>query len=237
MKLICYLSLGSPNIPHSIDIANHYVASGCDTIEVDFPAEDPYLDSPYIQSRMKEALSACNDYQKYMDAIVQIKKNQPKASFIVLIYEKTIKTIGIDRFIDFCQQNHLYDIICVGNEYPEVREYLMKSKLKVSTFIRYHLPEEDILVAKEANGFIYLQAKPSDQMHQEYQSLKTIIPYLRKRSISNPIYCGVGVSTPEDVKMVKDAGGDGVFIGSTVLKLHHDLPELKTMIQALKSQT
>ncbi len=39
-------------------------------------------------------------------------------------------------------------------------------------------------------------------------------------------YCGVGVHAPEDVKLVKEAGGDAAFVGSTILKLHEDIPAM-----------
>ena len=49
--------------------------------------------------------------------------------------------------------------------------------------------------------------------------------------------CGVGVSTVEDVKRVKDAGADGAFIGSTFLKLQNDVPALKAKIKEFKAAT
>jgi len=36
--------------------------------------------------------------------------------------------------------------------------------------------------------------------------------------------------------MVKEAGGDGAFVGSTILKLHSDKPELMKKIQEFKAQ-
>lgn len=237
MKLICYLSLGSPSLNFSKQIAKEYVKAGCDVIEVDFPAKDPYLDSPYIQGRMKEALKNCSNYQAYMDAIESIQNDNPSADFIVLIYEKTILDIGIDQFIKFCKAHQLEDIICVGNEHPNVRNSLMDQGLKVSTFVRYQLPQEDIVVAKKANGFIYLQAKPGEKLHPKYQTLDSIIPYLKSIGINTPIYCGVGISTPEDIAMVKKAGADGAFVGSAILKLHNQPEQMKATIKALKART
>ena len=41
MNLICYLTNGNPSIEGTIEMAKTYVASGCDIIEVDLPAQDP----------------------------------------------------------------------------------------------------------------------------------------------------------------------------------------------------
>lgn len=238
MKLICYLSLGSPSLEQSMINANHYVDAGCDVIEVDFPAKDPYLDSSYIQSRMKQALDSCDDYDEYMYAIEAMKRLHPNTEFIVLTYERTIEEIGKDKFIAFCKKNSLRNIICVGDELPKLREYLIKHDLLVSSYVRYHLPKEDIDVAKRTNGFIYLQAKSSGEYHETYKTLSDIINHLRQDlHINNPIYCGVGISTPEDVANVKAAGADGAFVGSTVLKLQTQPKALNLKIKELKAKT
>ena len=36
--------------------------------------------------------------------------------------------------------------------------------------------------------------------------------------------------------MVKEAGGDAAFVGSTILKLHEDVPAMKDMIRKFKAQ-
>ncbi len=237
MKLICYLSLGSPNLGQSKVNAQNYIDAGCDVVEVDFPAKNPYLDSPYIQGRMRLALAGCNDYSKYMETIEAIKAKNPSSAFIVLTYETTIKEIGLQKFISFCHKNNLKDIICVGNEFPAVRQTLIANNLLVSSYVQYHLLDEEIEVAKRTNGFIYLQAKSGGKYHKKHKDLKAIINYLRTEvKLPNPIYCGVGISSPEDIAMVKAAGADGAFVGSTVLKLQDKPEELKQKIIDLKAK-
>lgn len=238
MNLICYMALGSPSLETSIVTAKNYILGGCDIIEADFPAKDPYLDSPYIQSRMAEALRNCPDYFQYMKAIETIKAQNPTAKFFYLIYERTILEIGIQNFIDFCHRNQQLDVILVGTEFPHVRTALVEAGLQASAFIRYHLPEEDIEVAKKANGFIYLQASPAGVLHPKYQTLKDIIHHLRADlGLKHRINCGIGVSSPEYVRLVKEAGADGAFVGAIVLRLHEKPEEMKSMIRALKAQT
>ncbi|MDD3142089.1 MAG: tryptophan synthase subunit alpha, partial [Lachnospiraceae bacterium] len=200
MKLICYLALGSPSLQHSIEISSKYVEAGCDVIEIDFPASDPYLDSPYIRERMALALQGCNDYHEYMNTIEIIMRNNKSTRFIVLIYEDTVLQIGTEEFIQFCLNNSLHDIICVGNKFPMVRTKLMDSGLKISTYVQFHMPKSELEVAKNANGFIYLQAKSNGLFHETSKTLKDNISYLREVClIKTPIYCGVGVSSPEDI--------------------------------------
>jgi len=45
-----------------------------------------------------------------------------------------------------------------------------------------------------------------------------------------------GCDTPEDFKMVIDAGADGAFVGSTVLKLYDQPEKLKETVRKFKIQ-
>ena len=40
----------------------------------------------------------------------------------------------------------------------------------------------------------------------------------------------------EDVKMVKEAGGDAAFVGSAILKLQDDIPAMKEKIREFAAQ-
>jgi len=235
MKLICYLSNGYPTIESSISIAKEYVEAGCDIIEVDFPSSDPFLEGEYIAGRMKTALENCSDYSCYMEGIKTIKNNHPNTKFIVLSYENTIESIGIERFIEFCTQNGLYDMIYVGGDNQEIKSKLIENGIKISCYVQFHMPEEEIQAALSSNGFVYMQAKPTtNNINPKYPTLKDCIDELKRRGITREIYAGVGIYATEDIQMAKEAGADGVFVGSTILKLQTDIPKMKETIAKFK---
>lgn len=73
-----------------------------------------------------------------------------------------------------------------------------------------------------------------------YIDLKTnfgsiTLTILRKQGISQPIYCGVGVSLIEDVKRISEVGGEAAFIGSALLKLETQ-DELTSFVSMMKEQ-
>lgn len=238
MEIICYLSNGYPTIEDSFAMAMEYADAGCRMMEVDFPSRDPYLESDYIAGRMAKALEACDDYGKYMDSIVAIKNQLPDVKILVLAYENTVEEIGTRTFIDFCLENGLKDILLVGLKDDRIKDEIIAAGLQVSCYVQFHMPPEEIEQAKQSNGFVYLQAKPyeSQEKNENYPTLKDCVNHLRECGIDRPIYCGVGVHAPEDVKLVKDAGGDAAFVGSTILKLHTDIPAMKEKIREFKAQ-
>ena len=235
MKLICYLSNGYPTIESSITMAKDYIEAGCDIIEVDFPSSDPYLEGEYIANRMKEALVACNDYSKYMDGIIEIKNSHPNTRFILLSYENTILEIGVDSFIKFCVDNDMMDLIYVGSHNEEVKNKMIESGIKISCYVQFHMDESEIQAALSSNGFVYMQAKPiTNNINPKFPTLMHCIEHLKSLGIKREIYCGVGIYAPEDIEMAKNAGADGVFVGSTVLKLQTDIPKMKETIALFK---
>lgn len=236
MKLICYLSNGYPSIEESIEMAKKYTEAGCDIIEADFPSRDPYLESELISSRMEQALKVCDDYDKYMQGILEIKKENPNTNLIVLGYENTIQEIGTDKYAKFLIDNGFNNIIYVGNKHEEIKKKLIEKEIKVSCYVQFHMPEDEVKAAIDANGFVYMQAKPTTgNINEKYPTLKNCIERLRSLGIEREIYTGVGIYTEEDVKMAKDAGADGVFVGSTILKLHDDIKKMQETIKLFKN--
>ncbi|MBS6397006.1 MAG: tryptophan synthase subunit alpha [Clostridiales bacterium] len=239
MDVILYLSNGYPTIESSIQMAKEYADAGCGMIEIDFPSHDPYLESELIKDRMKKALEACGDYNAYMEEIVRVKKELPGVKLLVLSYENTIMEIGTERFIEFCLKNDFRDVLLVGLSGNEIKDKIIEAGIRVSCYVQYQMLPEEIESAKNSNGFVYLQAKPTPgqgYVNPEYPTLKDCIQGLRSHGIDRPIYCGVGVHSPEDVRMVKEAGGDAAFVGSTILKLQENIPAMKEKIREFVAQ-
>lgn len=236
MEIILYLSNGYPTLEDSYKTALEYVDAGCRMMEIDFPSRDPYLEGEYIADRMEKSLKECDDYEKYMESMVRLKERFPEVNFLVLAYENTVEEIGTERFIQFCKKNSFEDVLLVGLKNENIKNQIMEGGLKVSCYVQYHMLQEEIDSAKASNGFVYMQAKPNGNINPEYPTLKDCIQHLRDCGIERPVYCGVGVHAPEDVKIVKEAGGDAAFVGSTVLKLHEDVPAMKEMIKRYREQ-
>lgn len=236
MEIILYLSNGYPTLESSFSTAIEYADAGCRMMEIDFPSRDPYLEGEYIADRMAKALEVCDDYEKYMESMVRIKERLPEVHFLVLAYENTVEEIGAERFIQFCRENDFKDVLLVGLKDEKIKNQIMEGGLKVSCYVQFHMLPEEIESARASNGFVYMQAKPNGNINPDYPTLESCIRHLRDCGIERPIYCGVGVHAPEDVKMVKDAGGDAAFVGSTILKLHEDVPAMKDMIRKYKAQ-
>lgn len=217
IKLIGYLSLGYPTLEKSMQRLEYYLEGGINLIEVDLPTDNAFLDNTFIQNRMKDALSICNDYDFYLTAIQDIYKKIGNR-LIVLSYKHTIHQIGIEKFVNAMKNMEYPPLILVGETNDPLDYELMTNGILISSWVPFDLPEDAIQNAKDTNGFVYLQAKSNGSVKKGYNTLKKCVQYLRNQGITRTIYCGVGVSTQEDVKTIHHAQGEGVFIGSALLK-------------------
>ncbi len=235
MKIICYLSYGYPSIAYSLRMAKCYFDAGADMMECSLPAKEPYLDSEFIAGRMADALAACNDYNVYLEKLGEFKDANPNAKIVFLLYEATMMEIGIEKLIDFMHTHGINDIIYAGRiDHPEVKARFISEGIQICCPVDHHMRENDIHEALHTNGFTYMEAKPLTGSKEGFEELEPCIKYLREVGIDRPIYCGVGIHTVEDVVYAKDAGGDGVFIGSALIKQYGDPEAMMKTIREFK---
>lgn len=235
MQLICYLSNGYPTIEDTISRCSDYAAAGADVIEVDLPARNPYLESELIAGRMRSALEKCDSYDEYLEGIQKMRYFHPDRKFLIVVYEDTIKEIGVQKYIDFCLRSEIKDVIVVGSEDKILKPLLMEKGICVSCYVQFHMPENELEEAVKSNGFIYLQAKPvENHINPDYPTLKECINHIRELGISRNIYCGVGIHTLEDIEMTKDAGANGAFVGKVILENDNNREALIKTIKKYK---
>jgi tryptophan synthase, alpha subunit len=234
-KLIGYFSIGYPDVERSMEIADSYVKSGIDIIEIGFPCDNPYLDNEYIGNTLKCAYNNFKDADAVFDAVDELLKRHADTPVILLMYDHIIRDyVGVDKFIERASKSGIKDIILVGSEDESVKDTLISNGFNVSCYITYGLPDNEIESARNSNAFIYLQAKPDGNVRPGCETLAQCVKYLRDKGIKNPIYAGVGISTPDDVKMVAEAKAEGCFIGSALLKKTGDIKQLEEYVKSLK---
>lgn len=186
---------------------------------------------------MKASYSSDPTLESHANTIRKIRLLYPDQRLFIVIYEETIITYGISKFIDLILECNIETVILVASTSRYVTNELKKNQIKIASFVRYHLPQKEVDIARQGNGFVYLESKPSKEYLNTKDSLKQVIDKLKNElGVDKPIYCGVGISNSNDVRHVKEAGGDGVFIGSALLKKEHDKLALINFIKDLKKE-
>ena len=232
MKIIGYLTAGYPTLAKSVETAKHYVAGGCDMLEISIPLENN-REKPFLSEVMKKAIAECSDYDEYLKSIAQIAKDNPNTPITILIYEEVVQMIGADKFVNFCVENNILDVNSANLKDEYAIDLMNKKGVRIAGLVNYGLKDEMIEKSAKATGFCYCQAFPREgqELVKGYETLDKIIPYLRERGIKNEIYCGGGIAKPEDAKVVKAAGADGLFLGTSIITLFDDTDKLESTIK------
>lgn len=239
IKTICYLSFGYPTIEKSIEYAGKYIEGGCDAIEVSIPPKNPYRDSKYLQELYKVALNQCKDYESYLDGIARMTERYPATEFFFVLYHEVIMALGAEKLGSFCEAHGIVNVISGDLHDDEAIKTLRSHGVKLARSVNYKMDEADIQRCIETDGFTYMQAFPSEGQYVKpgFEELSTCLRYLRERKVSEPIYCGAGIKCPEDARKVKEAGGNGFFVGSSIIKLYDEPDKLVALIKEYKEIT
>ena len=229
--------MGYPTIADSLAMAKLYVEAGCDDIEVDIPSYDPYLETGAVQKRMAHALAQCPDFGPYLDAIAEMHRLYPDIGIQFMLYEDATNAIGINNVVAFCRQNGINRLICLGNRHPEYQTHFMEEGMEVVRFVGCDMNPDDIETAKAANGIVYLQYKPqAPQTATSGASLATRVQMLRDAGIHRPIYAGMGMYQPQDIRVALDAGCDGVYVGGVLIDLEGQPDKISDKIRQMKAE-
>ena len=147
-----------------------------------------------------------------------------------------IMAIGAEKLGEFCEKHHIVNVISGDLHDPEAIAALRKHGVKLARSVNYKMNEDDIQRCINTDGFTYMQAFPSEGQYVKpgFEELETCIRYLRERKVSEPIYCGAGIKSPADAARVKAAGGQGFFVGSSIIKLYDTPEQLVELIRDYK---
>lgn len=233
MRVIGYLTSGYPSIEESVHMAKAYVEGGCDMLEISIPLENN-REKPFLNDVMKQAYRACPDYDVHMAAIERMAKENPSIDITILIYNEVVLKIGVEKFAAFCVHSGIHDVNSANLTDAHAVKVLDENDIHLAGLVNYNLEPWRIEDALKTKGFVYCQAFPraGQQLNPNYDTIGKLIPHLRQLGIRQKIYCGGGISRPEDAKQVKDAGADGFFLGSSIIAMSDRPEEMKQTIRS-----
>ena len=223
---VFYMINGWPSIEKTKEMVDKYVEHGVRALQFDMPSADPSRESEFIQIRMKHARDLYgNGYQVYMNALREIRRRHPSLEIHLVLYPDVIESIGLETFADFCQEIEVYSVLAMS---PEMMRYLNGRGIATATFIGYDTDEEAIELAK-ANDHQVVFLSNKNGRTQPREGLVTWaerVAYIRAAGVKAPVFGVTGISTAEELREVKEAGADGAYIGTIMMKLWEHESEL-----------
>lgn len=218
---ILFITCGDPDLETTAKIVREAVANGADLIELGIPFSDPTAEGPVIQGANIRALKGGVTTDKVFDLVRELRKDVT-VPMVFMTYSNVVFSYGADKFISACKEIGINGLILPDLPYEEKEEFLPQCKKYGVDLISLIAPTSEnriAMIAKEADGFIYLVSSlgVTGTRSEISTDLKSIVDVIRQNT-SVPCAIGFGISTPEQAKKMADIA-DGAIVGSAIIKI------------------
>ncbi|MDK2853155.1 tryptophan synthase subunit alpha [Thermococcus sp. PK] len=220
--LITFITAGDPNITATLDFMIS-LSKYADVIELGIPFSDPMADGRTIQLANERALK---NGTKVGDVFKTVKKfkDQSETSVVLMTYYNPVYRRGVENFVKEAKEAGVDGLIVVDLPVEEAGEYLnICRRYKMETiFLAAPNTSKDRLrlIDEASSAFVYLVSLYGTTGARERVSESAFDLIRRAKEVCNkPLAVGFGVSKPEHVSELINAGADGVVVGSALVKI------------------
>ncbi len=236
--LIAYLTVGDPHPKKTPRLVEALIKGGADIVELGVPFSDPIADGPTIQNAVTRSLSSG---AKPSDAF-EVARNVNErfdVPLVLMTYFNPVIRFGLSKFLDLAAKSGISGMIVPDLPVEESQDYRKQSVahnidtifLASPSTTRQRLRQ----IIAETSGFLYLislygvtGARPA----LDESALKLVKEYHDFVGASLPLAAGFGVSKPEHVTQLIDAGADGAIVGSAFINIIEQ--NQKNMLEAAR---
>ena len=239
--LICYVVAGYPDIMTSEHIITSLINGGADIIEIGIPFSDPIADGSTIQDAIQNSLIAGTTPDMCLELASRIRKTFPNIPLIIMTYSNILYRKGYIQFAKKAKESGIDGFIIPDIPIEESKEYLnTMQNIGMSTIflVSPNTSEKRLkMISRICTGFLYAISvygtTGERQSFDEYtiESIKRIKKMTADDEL--PLAVGFGISNPQHVKDMINAGADGVIIGSAIIKKIKELENKESLFTTL----
>jgi tryptophan synthase alpha chain len=249
--LIGYITAGDPEPKLTAQIADALINGGVDILELGLPFSDPIADGPTIQAASVRALDAGTTPMKVLEIAKEIKSKHD-IPIVVMTYYNPVFRIGLDNFLGSAKDCMVDGVIVPDLPVEEAHDYKKAANTyKIDTiFLAAPSTSNERLnrIIESTSGFLYLishfgvtGAKATIE-NSTVELIKRVLPFTTNKI---PLAVGFGISKPEHVQRIIQAGADAAIVGSAFINSIQKnskntdamLKELQATARSLKAAT
>lgn len=239
---------GDPDAERSEAVLRAYIAGGADILEIGYPFSDPIADGPVNQRSAQRAIAAGMNLPRFFKMMSAIRSTST-IPIGLLLYANTVHHLGYRSFCTQAAEAGIDSLLIADmppEEYDDIGKEMKRTGLQ-RVFIVSELtpPERMVYITQQVDAFVYVVSRLgttgtdttlSSSVAQTLSALKKVT--------KKPLAVGFGISTPEQVRTVVEAGADAAIVGSALVKTieskssDSQLPTLlKQQVAAYKAAT
>jgi tryptophan synthase alpha chain len=237
--LAIYLMAGA-GLP---ELAAAAVHGGATLIEVGIPFSDPLADGPTIQAAGQAALDAGMTPRRCLDVLAETRAAiPPEVPLVPMTYAAIVERYGVERFCADAGEAGATGLIVADIPPEEAGDLSAAAASRGIDLVQLvALTSRDVriaLAAEASRGFLYVVSAigttgARDEL--DVERLRGLLARVRAHAGGLPLLCGFGVSSGGHVAALREAGADGVIVGSAAIDAVNrgGAPELERFVGSL----
>lgn len=242
--LIAFVTGGDPKPESTPRIVGALIDGGADIVEIGIPFSDPIADGPTIQAASIRALESGATPMMVLEIVEEVKKSYD-APIAILTYYNPIFRMGLENFFEVAEGCGVDGVIVPDLPIEEAFDYEKAAERHGVDTIFLAAPSTPIKrlekIIKHTSGFLYLVSVfgvTGERTRLQDLTLRTIRRFLSYTRSRVPLCVGFGVSMPEHVKSIIQAGADGVIVGSALVKvIEENQEDIDVIIERITHKT
>ena len=215
-----FITVGFPDVPTSIDIAEAILRNGGDLLEIGVPFSDPMADGPTVQKTSFHALQQGVTVETCLDAVRQLRSRGVESPLMLMGYYNPFLKYGLRDLVKDAVEAGVDGLIVPDlppEESSELEALCAENGIHQIHFVALTSTDERIeYICGHASGFIYCVAVLG--VTGARQGIRSDVAELVgrvKRHTDVPVIQGFGVSSKEHVDAIA-AYADGAIVASAM---------------------
>lgn len=224
---IPFITCGDPDLETTKAVVRALADAGADAIELGIPFSDPTAEGAVIQDANLRALTGGVDTDQIFAMVRELRTGSDGGPAVdvplaFMTYANVVFHYGVERFTDNAVEAGVNALILPDTAFEEKDEFAEPCRAHGLAFVSLVAPTSDeriALIAREADGFIYLVSSlgVTGTRSAITTDLDSIVAKIRAVT-DVPVAIGFGISNPEQAANMA-AKCDGAIVGSAIVKL------------------
>ncbi len=226
-SLVVFLTASYPSPSKTVEFMASASEAGADVLELGIPFSDPVADGKTIQESYVRALK---DFRlSHIFEILRKFRGRSDTPVVVMSYFNPIFKMGMREFVESTYSSGGDAILVVDLPFDMADDFVEICRdvgIENVFLAAPNTSEERLRAIDELSSFVYIVSTYGvTGERNEISPLAFRALERAKKVCSKPVAVGFGVSKPEHVKQLFDAGADGVVVGSAYVRLINELGE------------
>ncbi len=219
-----FLMVGDPTPEQFIRNAQTAIDQGADALELGFAFSDPIADGPVIQRTITRLLAKEYRIETCFEAIESVRQYNQQVPIGLLIYVNLVFAFGVDAFFRRCRESGVDSVLIADLPLEEAMPFYLSAQEQQVDLVMICPPNADQqtikLIAEYASGYTYLVSR--DGVTGDNASLQQDLQHrvnMLNEAGAPPAIAGFGISQPEHIGQVLNAGAQGAIAGSSICRI------------------